>query len=181
MTQGSRAQALCPSSCLLSTTGVSATEEKSPLLQGQPHPTISGCDSGRQWGGARERVGAGNACSDPEVVGSKQREGHPPPPTFPTRRSSDLEDHPRADWRARTDPAHSLFLSAAPPLNQCYKTPHQILLGEDTQVCRAGARCVPLCLAKQKSYPRQKARDTRVSRRPPTKTSRVLLQRVSRP
>ena len=29
--------------------------------------------------------------------------------------------------------------------------------------------------------PRQKARETRVSRRPPTKTSRVLLQRVSRP
>ena len=31
------------------------------------------------------------------------------------------------------------------------------------------------------SLARQKARDTRVSRRPPTKTSRVLLQRVSRP
>ena len=30
-------------------------------------------------------------------------------------------------------------------------------------------------------YARQKARDTRVSRRPPTETSRVLLQRVSRP
>ena len=31
------------------------------------------------------------------------------------------------------------------------------------------------------AQPRQKARETRVSRRPPTKTSRVLLQRVSRP
>lgn len=40
--RGSRGQALCPSPCLLSTTGVSATAEKSPLLQGRPHPTVSG-------------------------------------------------------------------------------------------------------------------------------------------
>ena len=46
-------------------------------------------------------------------------------------------------------PAHTLILSATPPLNHCYKTPHQILLGGDTQFSRAGAHCVPLCLAKQ--------------------------------
>ena len=63
-------------------------------------------------------------------------------------RETHPEDYLRPDQRS-AGPAHTLISSATPPLNCCYKTPHQILLGWDIQFFRAGARCVPFCLAKQ--------------------------------
>lgn len=49
------------------------------------------CDSGRQWGGARERVGAGTACSDPEdLIGCL------PPGTFSTQSLSSSPHPPQS-------------------------------------------------------------------------------------
>ena len=46
-------------------------------------------------------------------------------------------------------PAHTLILSACPPLNHCRRTPHQILTGLGHTVSEAHTHCVLLCLAKQ--------------------------------
>ena len=43
------------------------------------------------------------------------------------------------ETRLRAGPAHTLILSANPPLNHCYKT-HQIPLGQDTQFLK-GTMC----------------------------------------
>ena len=64
--------------------------------------------------------------------------------------------------------AAALFASAQQPDIEAHLKAHPELLAGTDYLCPTG----PVTLTK---------RDTRVSRRPPTKTSRVLLQRVSRP
>ena len=47
-----------------------------------------------------------------------------------------------ANKHIHTGPAHTLILSAIPPLNHFYKAPHQILLGWDTSFLKSR---IPLC------------------------------------
>ena len=55
--------------------------------------------------------------------------------------------HKKTPWSQikRAQALHTPWsLSSIPPLNNCYKTPHQILLAWDTQFLKAWAHCVPL-------------------------------------
>ena len=67
------------------------------------------------------------------------------------QKTGSAEAHQETSW-GQMKGAQALLipwpLSATPPWNHCYKPPHQILPGWDTQLSKAGACCVPLCLEK---------------------------------
>lgn len=116
---------------------------------------------GRQWrgkGGAakkqRRRFGAGpwfclkghteqclSSLQNKPPVNRRYQQSSLQRPPLGTRKT-----HQKTTWEQVKGVAGSAHTS---PLNNCCKTPHQILQGWDTQFWEAGAHCVPFRLAKQ--------------------------------
>ena len=70
-----------------------------------------------------------------------QREGH----SLITLRTTEAQQETAWGKIKGMQALHTPLLATL-PLNHCYKTPHQIPPGEDTQFLRAYTHCAPLCL-----------------------------------